>query len=133
MSKNNLIITIVIVVLVGTLGFFGGVQYQKSQRVSFARGNMPQRGTPIRPGNGFGRPINGEITAIDANTITVKTIDGDSKIVVYSLSTQINKTTSGAVSDLKIGEQVMVVGSEGANGTLTAQTISVGGNMLKFK
>lgn len=139
MVKQNLVITIVIVIVVGALGFYGGIQYQKSQRVSFSAdsnqkfvgGANQQRGVG-RQGNIAGlSPVSGEITAIDDNTVTVKTQNGSSKIIVYSASTKVNKTSEGSKSDLKVGEQIMAIGSESSDGTITAQSISVGGALFK--
>jgi hypothetical protein len=132
MLKNNLIKTIIIAIIVGALGFYGGIQYQKSQKVSFSRGSQTfpgaanQQRTAGGQRNMGARPVSGEITSIDDNTITIKTQDGGSKIVIYSTSTKVNKTSEGSKSDLKVGEQVMAVGSESSDGTVTAQSISVG-------
>lgn len=133
MAKNSLIITIVAAVIVGALGFYGGMQYQKSRRGSFlgrsAQGfpsGTNQQGGNARQRNGMGRPVSGEITSMDESTITIKTQDGSSKIVIYSTSTKVNKTSEGSISDLKVGEKINAIGSEGSDGTITAQSISVG-------
>lgn len=139
MAKNSLILTIVIAVVIGALGFYGGIQYQKSQRGSFPEGTTQgfpggtnQQGGTGRQGNTTGfRPVSGEITSLDGSTITIKTQDGNSKIIIYSTSTKLNKTSEGSVSDLKVGEQVTAIGSESSDGTVTAQSISVGNGMLQ--
>jgi hypothetical protein len=125
MAKNSLIITIIVAIVIGFLGFFGGMQYQKSQRVTFPQG-LGQRGMGNQRTFMGNRPVSGEIAGLDDKTITVKSQDGSSKIIVYSASTKVNKTTEGAISDLKTGEQIMVIGTEGTDGTVTAQSISVG-------
>lgn len=135
MAKNNLITIIIIAVIVGALGFFGGMQYQKSKRGSFTprqfqNGLDRLGGIQTRVGLQGGRPVNGEIISIDEKTITVKTQDGSSKIIIYSDSTNVNKTSEGSMEDLRTGEQIMVIGTEGTGGTVTAQSISIGGNML---
>jgi hypothetical protein len=137
MPKNHLIKIIILVIIVGGLGFFAGIQYQKTQRASLRNnfqnnGTMRQWGTG-RQGNGAMRmtPVSGEITKVDDNTIIIKTSDGGSKIVVYSTSTKVDKTSEGSKSDLKVGEKVMVVGSASSDGTVTAQNISVGNIMLQ--
>lgn len=134
--KNNLVKTIVIAIVVGALGFYGGIQYQESQKASFSRNNQAfpsganQQGTDRgqRSAMGVG-PVSGEITKIDENTITIKTNDGSSKIVIYSTSTKVNKTSEGSISDLKVGGQIMTIGSTGSDGTITAQSISIGNQM----
>lgn len=138
MAKKSLVITVVIAIAVGVLSFYGGIQYQKSKRGNFATrggqfpGMIGQQGTIRRQGNGNGfRPVSGEITSIDNNTITIKMPDGSSKIVVFSDSTVINKTAEGSPSDLKTGAQVMIIGSESGNGTVSATSISLGGGFFQ--
>ena len=136
MAKNNLITTAVVALIAGALGFYGGTLYQKSKGGSsfprqFQNGLNRPTGLPGRTGFGGGsRPVNGEIVSLDDKTLTVKTPDGSSKIVIYSDSTNINKTSTGSKSDLEVGEQVMIIGTEGTDGTVTAQNISVGGNLM---
>jgi hypothetical protein len=127
--QKKLLITILVAVLTGALGFFAGVQYQKTQKSS-GPGQFQMNGSNKGNANSGSRPVSGEITAIDAQSITLKTSDGGSKIILISDSTQINKTTAGAVSDLKTGDTVMAIGTQSSNGTVTAQTISVGGSVV---
>lgn len=142
MGKNNLILIVIVAAVVGGLGFFGGMQYQKSQGGfggnrgpgQFQNGQFPSGGVGGAPSGmrqGGGQPVSGEITSIDNETLTVKAQDGSSKIVIYSGSTTVNKTSSGSVSDLQVGEKVTVIGSQDSNGAITAQAISVGSNMLQ--
>lgn len=135
-NNNSLIITaaVAIVCLVG--GFFGGIQYQKSQVPSFDRSQFQNgvrpSGFPARNGNTQGgRPVSGEIVSLEDNTLTIKTQDGGSKIVILSELTNINKTSEATKDDLSEGEQVIVIGTEGSDGTITAQTISIGGNYFQ--
>lgn len=133
MNKRNLIIPIVTAVVFAGAGFFGGMQYQKTKRVSFPGGNQMfnrggLNGNSMRQGfmrNG-GQPISGEIASVDNNTITIKTNDGSNKIVIYSGSTVINKTSTGLVSDLKSGEKVLIFGTTNSDGSVTAVNISLG-------
>jgi hypothetical protein len=141
--KNNLVVTIIVAVIVGGISFFGGMQYQKSQVSNFAGvpsqfgqrmigqgfgGSQGRQGsTPMRSG-GF---ASGEITSIDNNTITIKTQDGSSKIIIYSDSTKVNKTSDGSKSDLKVGERITAVGTE-SSGSITAQDISIGNTMFRM-
>ena len=139
MNKNLLTIVAVAIIACGA-GFFGGVQYQKSiksntrnfQAMGQQNGNQ-QNSTGknnINKNRGMNGPVSGEITNVDGTSITIKTKDGSSKIVMYSSSTTVNKTSQGSSSDLKTGEQVMVIGNTATDGTVTAQTISVGGTAL---
>ncbi len=130
MKYKQLITTVVAVLIVGGAAFYGGMQYQKNQRSTFGpAGNQRLANDNNQNGNGrqngLGRPVSGEITSMDTGTLTIKTQDGSSKIIVYSSSTKVNKMTEASSSDLEIGEQITAMGSDGTDGTVTAQTISL--------
>lgn len=121
--KKNYIVLVIVALAAGGIGFFGGMKYQESRRISFAG----------RFGNGMGmqgnrmgfRPVNGEIIASDDKTITVKLSDGSSKIVILSESTIINKADQATKEDLKTGEKAVVFGTENSDGSVTAQNIQL--------
>lgn len=126
-----MVITIVVALVVSALAFFGGMQYQKSQRGSFA-GRFGGQGGFARTGDAQGtRPVSGSILSQDANSITVKMPDGSTKIVILSDKTAINKASAGAKSDLTTGAKVAVFGTQNSDGSITAQVISLGGNMFR--
>src|SRR3989344_6564171 len=133
--KNNLIMTIIVAVVVGSAAFFGGIQYQKSksptERFGQFGGRNGQGGFAGRGGNQQGsRPVNGEIISQDDSSITVKLEDGSSRIIILSDKTVINKSEAGEKSDLITGETGFVFGTENSDKSLTAQTISIGGGMF---
>ncbi len=123
--KNYWIITIVLVLVIATAAFFGGMQYQKAQPVIYSgQGGMMQA---RRFGGQFGnvRPVRGQIISADSNTITVKMTDGSSKIIILSGNTSIMEATSAGKEALQTGKQVMVFGNQNADGSLTAQNIQL--------
>lgn len=131
---------IIVAVITGSIGFLAGDYYRKSKTPSNFRGQRQfANGQGQRPstGNSTGRagmqPVAGEITAVDDQTLTIKTQNGDSKIVVYSDSTKINKTETASKDDLSTGSEVMVLGNQDDNGTITAQTISLGGGFMQAR
>lgn len=128
--KNSIIIAILVAIIVGGGAFFGGMKYQQSKQRSFFRqGNALQGARAGLGGNRMGfRPVNGEIISSDDKSITVKLQDGSSKIVIFSDKTTVNKTSESSKSDLKTGEQVVVIGTTNSDGSITAQTISIGNN-----
>ncbi len=134
MEKNNPILLIIVALIIVGLGFFGGMQYQKRQKNNFPTnldGRFPRASGHQRLGNGANfRPVNGEVSAIDENTITLKTADGGSKIIIYSGSTKINKTSEGSIDDIKTGDKIMVMGIQDSEGRVTAQSISIGNNLF---
>ncbi len=131
MTKQTFIITILVAAVVGSVGFLGGVNYQKSQRGSrepgqLTNGQARQGGAPNGLRQGIVRPVSGEITAVEGETLTVKSPDGSSKIIIVSEATTITKSSEASSADLQVGEEVMIMGSEDAQGTVTAQNISLG-------
>ena len=140
MSKPvNIVVVIVAALVFGGGGFYGGMTYQKSQLPAFAQnggqfgaGGGPGQGMPgagmrgAIGGDGQSMPVAGEIIEQDDNSITVKLPDGSTKIVMLSSKTKINKSASGVVGDLKKGEQIMAIGTESSDGTLVAETVSLG-------
>lgn len=133
MKKNTLIIIgiILIVVALGG-GFFAGVQYQKTQRGSFANGQFRmngQAGNFQRSGQGGSfqgtRPVSGEIVSADDKSVTVKLLDGSTKIVILSGNTLINKAATGTKADLVKGAKVAAFGTANSDGSITAQSIQL--------
>ncbi len=131
--KNNLIIIAVLALIIGgAAGFFGGIQYQKSQRSQAFQFNgqatQPNGGRNFRAGqgarNGFA-PVTGEIIESDDKSITVKLEDGSSKIVLLSKETSISKSDSVSISELKKGEKVAALGTQNSDGSITAQNIQL--------
>ncbi len=139
MKKNNIVLILVIAAVVGIAGFFGGMQYQKSKSPAnsfFGNGvGGGGNGQTRRFGNGTGGrnsgAVIGEILSSDENSITVKLMDGSSKIVIVSSSTSINKAAAASKSDLKTGERVAVFGSTNSDGSVTAQNIQLN-PMMRF-
>lgn len=124
MKQNQIILAVVLAVVAGGAGFFGGMQYQKSKIPTFGNG---ARTGQVRMGtnrNGF-RPVAGEILNADDNSITVKLIDGSSKIVLVNDKTTIGKTSEASKTDLKTGEKVSVFGTENNDGSVSAQNIQL--------
>jgi len=126
--KNNTILIVIISVIISLgAGFFGGMQYQKSQRaIAFNRNGQGNIGGRQQGNLAANRPVAGQITSVTDNTITVKSTDGSSKIVVFAPSTKINKSSDGAAADLKVGTEVTAFGSTGTDGTVTATDILIG-------
>ncbi len=84
-------------------------------------------GSSAPSGNGppGGAPTMGTVTAVNGSTITVQTTSGSSVTVSTSASTTVLVTKTGSVSDLTVGEQIMVRGTS-SNGTITATSIREG-------
>ncbi|MDD5750402.1 MAG: DUF5666 domain-containing protein [Candidatus Pacebacteria bacterium] len=137
MKKNMILLAFVlIVVAVGGGSFYGGMQYGKAKSASaggFAGFSAEQRqdrfnqmagaGSKQGTGRGILGGTAGEIISRGDDSITVKLNDGGSKIVLFSTSTQVMKSSAGSSDDLVIGESVTVIGTANQDGSITAQSI----------
>jgi len=131
--------TIIISLVTLIIGFAGGFIYQKSKTPSFARNgqfqtagdNSNRSGT--RNTNGTGTPNQrmmsketiGEITSVDSSSISIKTPDGSSKIIMISDSTTVNQATKVDKTNLKVGSQVSISGDQKTDGTVTGKIINL--------
>ncbi len=123
--KQHLMIWIIVTVLVaGGMFFMGSKHGQAAAKTAFAamRGNgSGQRG---RFGAGGGA-VMGSVIAKDDTSMTIKMRDGSSRIVLYSGSTQVQKSAPGTASDVTVGSQITVLGTQNTDGSVTAQNIQI--------
>jgi hypothetical protein len=137
--ENKQTITIGIIALLIGLGggFYGGMKYMTNQNTAaalarggnggFQRGGGMMTGsqTPGQRGGAQGGGVMGQIASKDATSLTVKMPDGSSKIVFYSDSTTVAKSTAGSASDLMTGEQIRANGKANPDGSIAAQSIQI--------
>ncbi|HSD98264.1 MAG TPA: DUF5666 domain-containing protein [Patescibacteria group bacterium] len=127
-----MIISALLVILALGGGFFAGMQFQKNRVAMVARNGFYQsfgqngqmRGRFGQNGSAF-RPVRGQVLSIDPTGLTVKLVDGSSKIVVVSSSTMFAKSTNASESDVKTGDNVMVVGTQNSDGSITASNVEI--------
>lgn len=128
---KKIIPIVAVIILVAGGSFFGGMKYGQSNTSSsgFPGGDSRQNASGTFPGGVINRGganlISGEIIAKDENSITLKLSSGGSKIIFYSGSTTIQKTTSGGAADLTVGKTVSVSGKTNDDGSVTAQSIQL--------
>ena len=86
---------------------------------------------PNQPGlEGMGRPRRGPgtagtITALGADSITIKTMDGKTAEVKLSDKTQFRKERQAAtLSDFKVGDEIFVRGQQGTDGAWQAEIVA---------
>jgi hypothetical protein len=132
MNKNIIIIAIIVALVSGGIGVFGGMKIQEKQtqnNLSQRMGNFNRNGQNIPTGGQgrtmAGRPVSGEIISQDTNGITVKLTDGSSKIIILSDKTVVSKTSDGTKSDLTTGTKVLISGQSNSDGSVTAQNIQI--------
>lgn len=125
---------LVLAVVIGGGAFYGGMKYEQSKLPAFAQNfRNNQLGASVagslrtgRAGNQDGSGFaNGSIIAKDDKSLTLQLRDGGSKIVFLSDAATVKKSVDGTLSDLVVGENVTVNGSVNADGSITAQSISL--------
>jgi len=62
---------------------------------------------------------------MEDKSITIKLSDGSSKIVLYTDKTTYEKSIDGSRTDLQNGQQVMVLGTQNSDGSITAQSVQI--------
>ena len=127
---KKLLIIIIALAVVGGGAFYGGMKYEESKRVrgfqDFSQEQKGQMRQRFDVGRDLGTSlVTGEIIAKDEKSITIKLHDGGSKIIFFSESTDITKSGSGSIDDLKIAGQIFISGEENPDGSYTAKTIQI--------
>lgn len=137
MKQNTIVLMIVLLLVVGGISFGMGYKVSESKKTNvagFARGangnggqfGALRNGTPgsamMRGGN---RQTIGEVISLDDKTMTVKMLDGSSKIVLLSSTMTISKSTDAPKTDLKIGSKVAVFGTTNTDGSQTATQVEL--------
>lgn len=133
-----------VLILVGLgVGFSGGYFF-RNQQLSKMRGNFPigantngtQRFNGVARGTGQngmmrGGATQGTVLSMDDKSITVKMVDGSSKIVLFSDSTKYTNTVAATKTDLKIDSEVSVFGTPNSDGSITATNVQL--NPMMFR
>jgi hypothetical protein len=124
------------VAIVGAGAFIGGAEAQKHLGSTSSTGTAGSgaasgfasrfRGATGGTFGGGGATI-GSVTAIKGSTLYVTDTSGNVVKVSTSAASQVSKTTTGTVKDIKPGDTVVVRGTQGKNGTIAAASISLGG------
>lgn len=129
-TSSKAIISVAVVVAVAALGFFGGMQYQKS-KVSSTTTTGQQTGGYGMGMNGIdGRASHmgefGTVTAVSSTSISVKN-DRTSSTKTYAISSSTTFTkdsASAAYSDVTVGDTVLVEANSSDSSTASSIVIN---------
>lgn len=113
--------------IVGGTGTTGGAGNFAGRTGTPAAGTTPGAGGAAAAGNN----TSGQITAVDAQSITLSTAQGQSVKVNVAGNTTIQTLTTGKLSDFKVGDSIIVAGTRGADGTVAATTVSAVPSLLQ--
>ncbi|MFA5129646.1 MAG: hypothetical protein WC477_01855 [Patescibacteria group bacterium] len=135
MTKQSLIITLVVATIFGIGGFYGGTTYAKSktpsQALAFAAGGQRQGGgagtagardASGRGGAGF---TGGSVVSNDGSNIVVSLTAGGSKNVLVASSTQFVSLQKGSAGDVTAGKDIIITGTPNADGSITATMVQI--------
>ena len=105
-----------------------GVSAPATPTVAPGAAITPPAGQGSGPGRAFaGRGTVGTVQSVDDSTISVTTQDGTMVKATVNEATVYQQIEAITAADLKVGDAVVVMGQQGADGTITAQTVQVGG------
>lgn len=122
------------VVILLALGFIGGVLVQRGKQPAAAAsatgaglGAGPGRASPGAAGNADGggpAPVAGKVASVDGGTLYVTTNQGTTVKVRTNDAAKVTRTAKSRVGAVHPGDSVVITGSTGANGAVTAGQIT---------
>lgn len=129
-TKTTIAITAVISLILGGVGgYVSATTYKGSSQFGPGQhqgGPVKFQGQRTQNGQifGGGRVI-GQVQSVAEGRLTVQTPNNSSQIILINDSTTYQKMTSGSVSDVTTGTQVVVVGQQNPDGSTTAASIQI--------
>jgi hypothetical protein len=134
----KIVLGVLLVAGIAAGSFYGGMVYGQGQtQVAFPgpegatglqdwadQGGMPPAGQS-GASSGQGGMLSGQILAIGDGELTLKDESGQKIQVYVTDTTLIQKQADVSVTDLQEGETVIVSGSQGADGSITARMVQV--------
>lgn len=139
MESKSIVTFVLVGIIAAGIGFFAGTKYQASKTPQFGQlaarfneqGRTGSTNTRTRTtGGGF---ISGQITSMDNQSLTIKEADGSSKIVILSGSTSYLQTSPATAQNVAVGDKVTVIGQTNADGSVTANTVSLGDTLFSAR
>jgi hypothetical protein len=123
-------------VLLIACGFIGGVLVEKGQSTSSSSAGtgLASRFAALRGGGvggggggaGATGATTGQVAYVSGSTLYVSTTEGNTVKVTTSPASTITKTVKAEVKGIHPGETVLVTGTAGKNGAISAESIRVG-------
>ena len=125
--------------VVAGAGFVAGIQMEKHNAPAAAASGLPPGLRSLANGGAFtGGQLpaattqgdagtagtTGKVKLVDGANVYITTSDGSTVKVATSSSSKVRKSVDAAVSDLKVGDTIVVQGTTGADGTIAASSIS---------
>jgi hypothetical protein len=130
----KVVLGVLLVAAVAAGSFYGGTVYGKGQAQTASPGTAGgpgQAGVPPagansgQTGGNQGGMLFGQIKAIGEGTLTMTDSSGKSVVVNITDTTLIQKQASVTLADLQPGETVVISGSQGSDGSVTARMVQI--------
>jgi len=129
-KKNTAIIGAVLVAIVFFGAGYGVAHFTQAATPARSGGNfgaMGTNGARTRGAAAFagGGAVSGELLKKDGTSMSVKTRDGSTRLILLTPSTQATKMVTGTMDDIPVGSTVMVSGTANSDGSVTAQMVQL--------
>jgi hypothetical protein len=69
--------------------------------------------------------VNGSVVSLTDNVLTLKARDGGSRVILFTAGTKVTKSVDGARTDVKDGVNVVILGTQNTDGSITAETVQI--------
>lgn len=143
-AKPNKLTWVLLVLLVLALGFTMGSCMQKAANglgrsvpgqpaiapEQPAIASDPAGAIGGRPGGRAGDLTVGTVESVDGSTLTIRTLDGQNVTVEVPEGTPVTSSVDISLPDLQEGSNVVIRGTEGDDGTVTADSVTEGAGAL---
>jgi pectate lyase len=129
MKINKQIITssLISIIVAGSIGYYVG-SHRASTAANMRQGMMGQAGLGARGGfarGANGGMVNGSVVSLTDNVLTLKARDGGSRVILFTAGTKVTKSVDGARTDVKDGVNVVILGTQNTDGSITAETVQI--------
>lgn len=115
-DKKILVVAGLLLIIAGIF-FYAGAKYEKHKLSALGllvdKSEVKKDGISLR----------GFLTEKDDESVTIKLIDGTSKIIPFSAATTFGANENGQLEDLLIGQLLVIAGKNSPDGTFVAENI----------
>jgi pectate lyase len=126
-NKQIIVSSLISIIVAGGIGYYVG-SHRVSTASNMRQGMMGQAGLGARGGfarGASGGMVNGSVVSLTDNVLTLKARDGGSRVILFTAGTKVTKSVDGARTDVKDGVNVVILGTQNTDGSITAETVQI--------
>lgn len=124
---------VVVIVAIAGIGFYAGtkgISNNPQQQLNDVNATGSNTENQMMKGAGPGKlspenMIQGQVTEINNQEITVELTDGTTKTILLSGTTRIGKVITGTLDDIVVGSSLAVNGAQNSDGSVSAQMVQI--------